>query len=213
MDKKLIINFLWDMILIMVFTIPHSALLSSKGHLFAKKFMPSNMFGTFYSIVSSLTLLLMFFLWRPVPIVIYQLHGVWSFIFLTFYIGSWAFMVWAQISTGALHHIGVLQWYDTIHGQITAKQLPKKGAYQICRHPIFLAFFGMIWLSPTMTWGHLLLSVTWSGYLIYGTIRKENTLMKNKAYRQYASQVPSYPILPKDKFCDIIKMQRKNRHG
>lgn len=207
MEEQLVKNIFWDLFLIMLFTIPHTALLFTKGRLLAKKIVPHNMFNTLYSIVASCTLLFMFYFWRPIPFVIYKMQGHFYFIFFFLYIASWIYMVWAQVSTDFFAHIGIKQWWDTIHGRRTLSHIPMGGAYKISRHPIFLAFFGMIWFSPTMTVGHLMLSVVWSLYLIIGTLRKENNLMKNKIYRNYAAKVPAYPFLPKHKFSDIISFQ------
>ena len=73
------------------------------------------------------------------------------------------------------------------------------------RHPIFFAFFLMIWVVPQMTWGRLLVAVFWSIYLVVGTLRKESKLMRNHAYKKYISEVGAYPFFPKRPFRSTFK--------
>lgn len=191
-----IIDLMINTALLLFFSYPHTKLLDPAVRKKMAMFFPSALFFTLYSLHACVGLLLLDWLWRPLPGLIYQLQGVWAKLFYALYLASWVSMVWSMLATDALHHIGLKQWWNYLSGKSTPYELPQKGPYRFCRHPIFLSFAGMIWFTPTMTLGHLYLSLFWSGYLIIGTLNKEKRLLKSKEYSEYKKVVPLYPFWP-----------------
>ncbi len=193
-----------DILLLSAMSLPHSFLLDSKWRLKAQRIVPSQIFITLYSLHASISLILLFWLWQPLGGEIFRLEGVARDLGVALNALSWLYMGYALYSTGALKHNGVEQWFNYLKGRTTRHEVPYDKAYRQCRHPIFLAFFLMIWLVPQMSIGRLVIAVYWSAYLVYGTLRKEEKLLRNTRYAQYASQVPPYPLFPKKPFKSIF---------
>lgn len=190
-----------DLLLLSFMSLPHSFLLDSKWRLKVQKIVPAPLFVTFYSMHASLSLIAMFYFWQPLgESELYHLTGLPRIALIILNALSWLYMGYALHLTGALKHNGVEQWFNYLRGKSTRHEICYGGAYKSCRHPIFLAFFLMIWVVPQMTLGRLVIAIYWSVYLAYGTLRKEEKLMRNAKYARYMTEVPAYPFLPRKPF-------------
>lgn len=66
--------------------------------------------------------------------------------------------------------------------------------YRYVRHPLMTGMFLWIWVTPTMTVGHLLLAAGLSIYIIVGVRLEERMLMDafGEAYSEYRRRVPMF---------------------
>lgn len=193
---NILLRLLIDLALLSFFSVGHTVLLNSIWRVRIAKIVPSQLFFTIYGLHSAFSLILMFVFWQKLPGNIWSLTG-WAQHFVEALMGvSWLFMGYSLFCTGVMKHIGTAQWIHYLKKEVTPNQIIYGGAYKWCRHPIFLAFFGMIWFTPNMTIGHLLVTLYWSVYLILGTLWKEEPLMRNKTYQEYLKRVPAYPFFP-----------------
>ena len=105
-------------------------------------------------------------------------------------------MFWSMVETGLFRQSGIEEWWRALTHKKMKQGLLKNGPYQICRHPIYASFLGMIWFTPNMSLDRLFLAISWSVYIFIGAYLKEKRLMKNKGYRDYAATVPAFPLMP-----------------
>lgn len=65
-------------------------------------------------------------------------------------------------------------------------------AYRFIRHPLMTGIVLGLWIVPTMSWGHLVLSLGFTVYILIGTSVEEKDLIRlfGDKYRQYRRQVP-----------------------
>jgi protein-S-isoprenylcysteine O-methyltransferase Ste14 len=70
------------------------------------------------------------------------------------------------------------------------------GLYRLVRHPLMLGLLVAFWASPTMTVGHVLFSLSMTGYVLVALRLEESELVAafGDAYRGYQAGVPM--ILP-----------------
>lgn len=204
---EFLINIFINLVLLANFTVGHSYLLTTNGRAMVQKIAPAKMFNTVYSLHASITLLIMMYFWRPLPGVIWNLDGIGKDVMIVFYFVSWIFMTWSIAATGALKHNGIEQWWNTLFDKSTRYSLLHGGPYYICRHPIYFSFLGMIWFCPKMSSSHLLLAISWSFYIVLGTFWKEQRLLTNKSYKEYAQMVSPYPLLPRKEFRQIVPLE------
>ncbi len=200
----LIINSL----LVLFFSVPHSYFLTGRFKKWLFRYIPTDSFGVFYSLHASIAILLMDRYWVSMGGDFYHAQGVATSLFQVLYGASWLFMGWAMWSTGPFRQSGIEQWVLGLKGRVIKLDLKKDGAYALCRHPIYASFLAMIWTTPNMSYGHLFLSLSWSFYIIYGAGLKEKRLMRNRAYLDYASKIPSFPFLPQFAERMILKLWR-----
>jgi len=203
-----ILSFLINLILITVFTIPHSLMLELKWKKKIAKIFPGKIFFTVYSLYSSLSLLLLMNYWQPFGGTLYQTSGYLKHIIQALYGGSWLFMGWSLLATGFLKQNGIIHWLKAMQGKTVSYRIPYSGPYKYMRHPIYFSFLGMIWFSPSMTVDHFLLTAIWTFYLFFGAALKENRLLKNPIYKKYTYTVSPYPLMPKKPLEEIFKSRR-----
>lgn len=184
-------------LLISFFSLPHSLLLNSSIKKKILKFVPNALYSTFYSLHSSIAILLMDSYWMELGGDLYRLQGSLGNLFNFLYVLSWLFMFWAMISTGLFRQSGIEEWYLHLRGKKIRYSLATGGAYGLCRHPIYAAFIAMIWTTPNMTYDHLFLTLGWTAYILWGAGRKERRLSRNRAYKEYAEQVTAFPFIGK----------------
>ena len=62
------------------------------------------------------------------------------------------------------------------------------------RHPGYMSFLGLIWLTPDMTIDRALLVAIWTVYIFLGSQLKDRRMRfyLGATYRQYQTQVPAY---------------------
>jgi protein-S-isoprenylcysteine O-methyltransferase Ste14/polyisoprenoid-binding protein YceI len=183
-----------DLSLLSLFTLPHSFLLNSRIKTSLQKHIPQPLYSTIYSLHASVSLILMNQFWIKLSPPLYTLTGGIEHAIFIAYVVSWLLMTYAMYSTGFFRQSGIAEWFWTLKGRTYQNEIPKVGFYKICRQPIYTAFMGMIWMVPTMGIDRLALAVVWTGYLFYGTFKKERRLSKNKTHQLYAQSVRLYPF-------------------
>lgn len=187
-----------DLFLLISFAALHSALLVPEGRQLMGRLAPKSLHGTLYAFSASASLLMTILCWRPLPGVLWELHGLAKWLVIGVYVGSWIIMAKAMADTGALRQNGIEQWWNTLRRKPTLYPPCRAGLYKVWRHPIYVGFLGMIWVTPRMTSGHLLLALTWSLYIALGATWKEGRMLARAGdYDDYARRVPPFPFFPR----------------
>ena len=70
--------------------------------------------------------------------------------------------------------------------------LAVRGAYRWVRHPLYTSALLLIWSQPDLTYDRILFNVTWTLWMIVGTVLEERDLLANfgDAYAAYKRNVP-----------------------
>lgn len=159
-----------------------------------RRLVPKPLEQTTCSLGVSLALLLLFRHWQPMP------HAVWT----VTHPASAAFLVvvawlgWGVtlLSTFLIDHwelFGLRQVYARLRGwTLPLPVFRTPFLYQHVRHPVYCGVLLAIWSTPRMTVGHLLFSVTITGYVLVAIHCEERDLLAafGEPYRRYREQVP-----------------------
>ncbi len=187
-----------DSLLAIFFAIAHSVMLVPRSRKFLTRWMPQAFYDSTFCVVTCVSLLLLFFGWRTSETVLWNASGATeALIHMCFYL-SWAGLFYSLWLTGLGYQNGWTPFYYWLRKQAAPRRnFNPRGAYKLIRHPVYLSFLGLVWFTPRMSLDHAVLTAIWTGYIFYGSFLKDRRLEHyiGQSYRQYASQVPGYPLI------------------
>jgi protein-S-isoprenylcysteine O-methyltransferase Ste14 len=151
-----------------------------------------------YVLFSSLALLILFWQWRPIGGVVWQIDNELGqmAIYLIFATG-WILLLLATFLINHFDLFGLRQVYLHFIGQeYSGLAFRTPGLYKVVRHPIYFSWLCIFWATPRMTVAHLVFALTTTAYILIAIQWEEKDLTQiyGDAYRRYKQQVPG--ILP-----------------
>ncbi|MCX6076705.1 MAG: NnrU family protein [Campylobacterales bacterium] len=147
-----------------------------------------------YSVASSICLIMIFYFWQSIEGYVWNFqNGVlfWSITML--YIIGW---LSAFVATFIIDHF---ELFGLHQGYRALKNLPEPEVkfqvrffYKYIRHPIQSGTLIGLWATPSMSYGHLLLSVGLTIYVLIGLYYEEKSLIKTfgEEYKKYMNTTP-----------------------
>ena len=189
MTEALIVNVL----LMSLFAVQHSVMARRQFKQWWTQLVPKSIERSTYVLLASLALVLLFWQWRPIPTVVWQINDPQIAMAIT----GLSFVGWLIVltSTFLINHFelfGVHQVANNLVGRpMPAPRFRAPLYYQFVRHPIYLGFIIAFWAAPTMTIGHLLFAAVTTAYIIVGILLEERDLIDlfGDDYRRYKDRV------------------------
>ncbi len=182
-----------NLLVMSVFAIQHSVMARRWFKRWWTQIIPASVERTTYVLLASLALALLFWQWRPIPTVVWQVESPQLALGLT----GLAFVGWLIVltSTFLINHFelfGLQQVATNLAGRPMPKpQFRMPLFYRYVRHPIYLGFMIAFWATPTMTVGHLLFAAVTTAYIVVGASLEEHDLVAvfGDDYRRYRQRV------------------------
>jgi len=191
--------FVADAFLAVQFAVFHSALLLPQSRQRLKSLIPAPQYGCFFCAVTCLSLLLTIELWQPTGAAIYRLTGTAGTAMNVAFALAWAALLYSLWLSGLGYQTGWTPWWAWLRGRPVQRGWPEpRGAYRWLRHPVYLSFLGLVWLTPSMTLDRALLTAVWTVYIFVGSWLKDRRLLHyvGEPYRRYQERVAGYPFIP-----------------
>jgi len=183
-----------DVALLGVFAVQHSIMARKWFKEWWTRLIPKPLERSTYVLFSSLALILMFWAWRPLggevwsvedPFGRVLLHGMFAF--------GWGLVLFSTFLINHFDLFGLRQvWLYLLGRPYTTLRFGTPGPYRLVRHPLYVGWFFAFWMTPTMTFAHLLFSIATTAYILLAIQFEERDLVREhgEAYESYRRSVP-----------------------
>ncbi len=191
-----------DVALMSLFAVQHSGMARRSFKQFWTKVVPPPVERATYVLFSCMALGLMYWQWRPIPMVIWDVQNeAGQALILGVFGMGWAIVLLSSFMINHFDLFGLRQvWLNLQQKGYGEVRFRTVGFYKFVRHPLQTGFLIAFWATPTMTAGHLLFSVVVTGYILVAVkFFEERDLLRmfGDTYRRYQQEVTMFFPLPK----------------
>jgi protein-S-isoprenylcysteine O-methyltransferase Ste14 len=183
-----------DIGLVSLFALQHSVMARQRFKKLWTKLVPRPIERSTFVLFASLMFVLIFWQWRPLPDVIWDVQQDWFRVCLWGLFGlGWIMTFVSAEMIDSAHLFGLQQVRDHAQGKVASgPKFQTPGLYRYVRHPLMLGFIIAFWATPKMTVGHLLFAVLMTGYILIGIQFEERSLVRHfgERYQEYRRRVP-----------------------
>lgn len=186
--------------LVLLFGVQHSVMARPWFKRAWVRIVPEHLERSTYVLLSSLALIAMFILWRPMGGVLWDLHHPVARGVMYALLAAGFLLV--LVTTFLINHFdlfGLRQTWLHFRGRgYTHLRFATPGPYRIVRHPLYVGWLVAFWATPTMTVAHLLFAALSTAYILAAIRWEERDLvdLHGADYRRYRDMVPMLVPVP-----------------
>ena len=182
-----------NVLLLGIFAIPHSVMARQGFKRWWTQIVPSHIERSTYVLISDLLMVLLFWQWRPMGGVVWNIEHPAGLLVLWGLFGlGWLVIFIASFMINHFDLLGTRQVYLYLRGKdYVPLPFKAKGFYKYIRHPLMLGWITAFWSTPHMTVGHLVFALGTTAYILVAIQIEERDLVRfhGEAYEEYRRQV------------------------
>jgi protein-S-isoprenylcysteine O-methyltransferase Ste14 len=191
-----------DLGLLSIFAVQHSVMARPAFKRLLTQVIPASAERSTYVLASSLALALLFWQWQPLGSVIWSVESVMGRnILYTGYAFGWALVLFTTFVINHFDLFGLRQVWRQLMGQPEGRvPFVAPWLYRIVRHPLYVGWLFVFWVTPQMTAAHLLFAIMTTAYILVAIRFEEADLIReHPQYAVYRKKVPMLvPRLTRD---------------
>lgn len=192
-----------NLLLLSLFVVQHSIMARPSFKKLWTQIVDPAMERSTFVLLTSLILLLIFWLWQPMTAVVWEVQNQTLVLIIGGIFGlGWLIVLLSTFMINHFHLFGLDQVFANFRGAPpTGLKFTENFFYKLVRHPIMTGFIIAFWATPVMTAGHLLFTLVMTIYIVIAVKYLEEKDLRNEigeAYESYQKRVPM--LIPFAKF-------------
>lgn len=195
LSQALLINTL----LVALLGVQHSTMARPGFKAWWTRMIPKPIERSTYVLITSALFCLIFWQWRPIPTVIWQVdHSTIRTLLIAVSVMGWGIALYASFLIDHFDLFGLRQVWLYFRGRpYVHPPFKRPPLYRLVRNPLMLGFLIAFWFTPDMTSGHLLFCLLFTTYILIGVSFEERDIERilGEDYRRYRAQTPM--LLPR----------------
>lgn len=186
-------------LLLAVFAVQHTIMARPRFKRWLARFVPVAVERSVFVVAASLSLLLLMWQWRPIPLELWRVETPLAHAMLrAVCIAGFALAVYSSFLIDHFDLFGLRQTWCYFRGvPYVPRPFVERSLYRHVRHPLMLGFLIAFWATPRMTVGHFVLAALVTAYVRVGTWIEERGLLAahGGVYAAYRARTPA--LLPR----------------
>jgi len=183
-----------DTLLLTVFAVQHSVMARRWFKDWWTQVVPWTIERSTYVLFASLALLLLFWQWRPIGLAIWTVeHPAARAVLWTLFAAGWGTVLVVTFLINHFDLFGLRQvWLPLVGRPYTPIAFRTPWPYRFVRHPLYAGFLLAFWMTPTMTFAHLVFAAATTAYIVLAIQFEERDLVHQHGatYDAYRRVVP-----------------------
>jgi methanethiol S-methyltransferase len=168
-----------DLALVALFGVQHSAMARPWFKQHVLNWIPEGLERSTYVHTANAALFVLILFWQPIPLEVWDVGDgparevLWALFavgWIVLFLGAWSF--------GMRELLGLEQVRAWSEGQRHVTLLKTGFLYRWLRHPMYVGVLLGMWATPRMSFGHLLLALAMTGYVLIAMRYEERDLMQ-----------------------------------
>jgi protein-S-isoprenylcysteine O-methyltransferase Ste14 len=185
-----------NLVLISLFALQHSVMARPAFKRWWMRIIPEPIERSTYVLLTCIVTGVLIWQWRPLNAVVWGVTspalraGLW-FLFLA----GWLSVPLVSLLINHFDLFGTRQVWLYLRGrEYTPLPFGEPSVYKHVRHPLYIGWGIAFWVSPTMTWGHLMFAATMTAYMGLAALFEERDLIAHfgRSYEDYRRRVPMF---------------------
>jgi methanethiol S-methyltransferase len=180
--------------LLLLFGVQHTIMARGGFKRFLVRYVPAAAERSTFVLAASLLLALVFWQWRPIPGVVWAVeHPLARLSLMAGSLAGWGIVFYTSFLIDHFELFGLRQVWLHFRGRsYHPPQFVQCSLYNHVRHPLMLGFLIAFWVTPVMTVGHLVFSLTITAYVLFGVAMEERDLVRAHGlqYERYRRTTP-----------------------
>lgn len=202
-----------NLILLLAFSVHHSVMARSGMKAWLIKMIPASSERSTFVLATCCLLSWMYLAWQPQPQTVWQLQGAAAMTMaLLFLLGS-GLVLWSTFMISHAQLFGLAQAWQDFKGQTANADdddFRTPALYKYSRHPMYVGVLIVIWCTPQMTNGQLLLAAVWSIYVLVGIYFEERDLVRHFGTQYVNYQASVSKLIPFKAVANLLGGNRGN---
>jgi methanethiol S-methyltransferase len=185
-----------DVLLLVMFAAQHSIMARSAFKRYWTRIVPEPIERSTYVLAACIVTIVLMWQWRGIDLTVWDVRQPFlrGLLWGLFAVG-WLFVPLTSVLINHFDLFGTRQvWLHLRRREYHALPFRVPLFYKYVRHPLYVGFMVGLWVTPTMTVGHLLFAGGLTLYIVGATLLEERDLLAHfgEQYANYRRHVPKF---------------------